>query len=155
MNFNKRLTLVLRVDLAGRALEKAAVFQQNPNYFVNLCLEGVLDAMDSPENGSIPILDLYNIIHRRSRLNPQSAWLLLAAFLPQVGELDQEERGALAEFLNSHQGRLSQAILEAYCMLARNAVMQRREFEREIKRLQNLAGPDSLPENSDTPLEIG
>ncbi len=155
MNFNKRLTLVLRTDLSGRAREKAAVFKQNPNYFVNLCLEGVLDAMDSPESGSIPILDLFNKIHRRSRLNPQSAWLLLAAFLPQVGELDQEERGALAEFLNSHQGRLSQAILEAYCMLARNAVTQRREFEREIKRLQNLADPDSLPGNSDTPLEIG
>ena len=33
----KRITLVLRVDLIDRVLEKAKLLQQGPNNFVNLC----------------------------------------------------------------------------------------------------------------------
>jgi hypothetical protein len=49
----KRITLVLRVDLIDRVLEKAKLLQQGPNNFVNLCVEGVLDAMDAPGNYDI------------------------------------------------------------------------------------------------------
>jgi hypothetical protein len=52
---------VLRVDLIDRVLEKAKLLQQGPNNFVNLCVEGILDAMDAPGAGyDIPILSLYN-----------------------------------------------------------------------------------------------
>ena len=44
----KRITLVLRVDLIDRVLEKAKLLQQGPNNFVNLCVEGVLDEQDQP-----------------------------------------------------------------------------------------------------------
>ena len=56
----KRITLVLRVDLIDRVLEKAKLLQQGPNNFVNLCVEGVLDAMDAPGSYEIPILSLHN-----------------------------------------------------------------------------------------------
>ncbi len=51
----RRLTWVTRVDLIDRVLEKAKLLQQGPNNFVNLCVEGVLDAMDAPRSDDIPI----------------------------------------------------------------------------------------------------
>src|SRR4029434_7123728 len=62
----KRITLVLRVDLIDRVLEKAKLLQQGPNNFVNLCVEGVLDAMDAPGSYDIPILSLHNQVEGKN-----------------------------------------------------------------------------------------
>jgi hypothetical protein len=56
----KRITLVLHSALTDRVFEKAATLQQNPNNFVNLCVEGMLEAMDTKRSFDPDILGLYN-----------------------------------------------------------------------------------------------
>ena len=69
----KRVPLVLRVDLIDRVINKAQTLQQNPNNFVNLCVEGVLDAMDASGDYKIPILELYNQVKGKTFLTSKSA----------------------------------------------------------------------------------
>lgn len=53
-----RVTMALRQDLNERVFKKAEELRQNPNYFANQCIEGILDAMDADDIGhDIPFLN--------------------------------------------------------------------------------------------------
>ena len=115
----KRITLVLRVDLIDRVLEKARLLQQGPNNFVNLCVEGVLDAMDDPGTGyDIPVLTLYNQIKGRAILTAKAVMTLLGALVPEVRDIDVQEQKFLIDLVNRHEGNLTLELLKGYRKLA-------------------------------------
>lgn len=132
----KRITLVLRVDLIDRVLEKAESLQQGPNNFVNLCIEGILDAMDAEGDYDIPILDLYNRVKGKSFLTSKAVMAIVAAFVPEVHDIDRHEHQILMELINRHNGRLTATIFEGYRKLATKMNMDRIEHEKQMKRIQ-------------------
>ena len=104
----KRITLVLRVDLIDRVLEKAKLLQQGPNNFVNLCVEGILDAMDAPGTDyDVPILSLYNQVKGRTLLTSKAVMAIVGAFVPEVYDIDAQGQKFLMELVNKHEGRLT------------------------------------------------
>jgi hypothetical protein len=136
----KRITLVLRVELIDRVLEKAKLLQQGPNNFVNLCVEGILDAMDAPGAGyDIPVLALYNQVKGRTFLNSKAVMALVGALVPEVYDIDAQEQKFLMELVNKHQGRLTAEVFKGYRKLAQRMNMERIAHEKELKKLQNKA----------------
>ena len=109
----KRITLVLRVDLIDRVLEKAKLLQQGPNNFVNLCVEGVLDAMDAPGSYDIPILSLHNQVEGKTFLTSKAVMAIVGALAPEVYEIDAQERSFLMELVNKHEGRLTAEVFNS------------------------------------------
>ena len=132
----KRITLVLRADLTERALEKAALLQQNPNNFVNLCVEGILDAMDASGNYDAPILTLYNRVKGRTFLTSKAVMALVSAFVPEVKDIDDQERRFLLELIDQHEGPLTPEIFKGYSKVAQRMNMERIAHEKELKKLQ-------------------
>lgn len=132
----KRITLVLRADLTERALEKAALLQQNANNFVNLCVEGMLDTMDAPGNYDAPVLALYNRVKGRTFLTSKAIMTLVSALVPEVQDIDDQERKFLMDLINKHEGNLTQEIFKGYCKMARQMNMERIAHEKELKKLQ-------------------
>ena len=133
----KRITLVLRVDLIDRVLEKAKLLQQGPNNFVNLCVEGILDAMDAPGTDyDIPILSLYNQVKGRTLLTSKAVMAIVGAFVPEVYDIDAQEQKFLMELVNKHEGRLTSEVFKGYRKLAQRMNMERIAHEKELKKLQ-------------------
>ena len=134
----KRITLVLRVDLIDRVLEKAKLLQQGPNNFVNLCVEGILDAMDAPGTGyDIPILSLYNQVKGRTFLTSKAVMAIVGALVPEVYDIDAQEQKFLMELVNKHEGRLTSEVFKGYRKLAQRMNMERIAHEKELKKLQS------------------
>jgi len=131
----KRIPLVLRTDLIDRLLEKAQTLQQNPNNFVNLCVEGVLDAMDSPGDYKIPILDLYNQVKGKTLLTSKPVMAIVSAFYPEIGEMDEQVQKILMELVGRHEGRLTAEIFKSLRKLATRINMERVANEREFKKI--------------------
>ena len=133
----KRITLVLRVDLIDRVLEKAKLLQQGPNNLVNLCVEGVLDAMDAPGTGyDIPILSLYNQVKGKTFLTSKAIMSIVGALAPEIYEIDAQEQKFLMELVNNHEGRLTSEVFKGYRKLAQRMNMEHIVHERELKKLQ-------------------
>jgi hypothetical protein len=134
----KRITLVLHVELIDRLLDKAQTLQQNPNNFVNRCVEGALDAMDHPEAGyNIPVLALYNEVKGGTFLTNKAVMTLLGALAPEIHEIDAQERQFLMELLGRHEGNLTMEVLNGYRKLAHRMNTERAAHERELKKLQS------------------
>ena len=132
----KRITLVLRVDLIDRVLEKAKLLQQGPNNFVNLCVEGVLDAMDAPGSYDIPILSLHNQVKGKTFLTSKAVMAIVGALVPEVYEIDAQEQKFLMELVNKHEGRLTAEVFKGYRKLAQRMNQERIAHEKELKKLQ-------------------
>ena len=131
----KRIPLVLRTDLIDRLLDKAQTLQQNPNNFVNLCVEGVLDAMDSPGDYKIPILDLYNQVKGKTLLTSKPVMAIVSAFYPEIGDMDEQVQKILMELVGKHEGRLTAEIFKSLRKLATRINMERVDNEREFKKI--------------------
>ena len=132
----KRITLVLRVDLIDRVLEKAELLQQGPNNFVNLCVEGVLDAMDAPGTYDIPILSLHNQVKGKTFLTSKAVMAIASAIVPEIYEIDAQEQKFLMELVNKHEGRLTAEVFKGYRKLAQRMNQERIAHEKELKKLQ-------------------
>jgi hypothetical protein len=132
----KRITLVLRVDLIDRVLEKAKLLQQGPNNFVNLCVEGVLDAMNAPGSYDIPILSLHNQVEGKTFLTSKAVMTIVGALVPEIYEIDAQEQKFLMELVNKHEGRLTAEVFKGYRKLAQRMNMERIAHEKELKKIQ-------------------
>jgi hypothetical protein len=136
----KRITLVLRVELIDRVLEKAKLLQQGPNNFVNLCVEGILDAMDDPGTGyDIPVLTLYNRIKGRAFLTTKAVMALLGALVPEIHDIDAQEQKFLIDLVDRHEGILTLEVFKGYRKLAHRMNTERAAHERELKKLRSKA----------------
>jgi hypothetical protein len=134
----KRITLVLRTELIDRVLEKARLLQQGPNNFVNLCVEGVLDAMDDPGTSyDIPVLTLYNRIKGRAFLTTKAVMAILGALVPEIHDIDAQEQKFLIDLVNGHEGNLTLEVFKGYRKLAHRMNTERADHERELKKLQS------------------
>lgn len=140
----KRLTLVLRTDLIDAVQEKAAAVSQGPNQFVNLCVEGVLAAMDAedPDDYEMPVLELYNKVKGRMALSSKAVMKVCSIFVPQLYDIDRHEKQFLAELINKHEGKLSPQIFQGYCKLAEKMNQDRIANERQLAKLQAKSKPN-------------
>lgn len=137
-NKRKRLTLVLRTDLIDAVMEKAAAVNQGPNQFVNMCVEGILLAMDAedPNEYEMPILELYNKVKERMSLSSKAAMKICSVFVPKIYEIDRHEKRFLVELINKHEGKLSPQVFQGYCRMAEKMNQERIAHERQLAKLQ-------------------
>ena len=132
-----RLTLMLRKDLAERVHAAAALTTQNSNYFVNNCIEGCLNAMESEEIVvDIPII----VIVRKIRGLPILAakWIpaICALFIPESVSITPRHYQILAKLLNDHEGELTEEAIRFYGQLADKTYRQQMAFEAELAALR-------------------
>lgn len=137
----RRVTMALRNELNERVFKKAAELGQNPNYFVNQCIEGILDAMDGDDiSHDIPILRLERIMKGKTLLDSKWITALCALFAPTVEEVTVWHRRFFAELINKHEGRLTHAHMDLYWKEATEMTKARAAREKELARLSKSKG---------------
>ena len=139
----RRVTMALRSDLNERVFKKAEELGQNANYFVNQCIEGILDAMDGNDiSHDIPILKLDRIMNGKTMLDSKWVNALCAFFVPNVNieEVTVWHRRYFAELVNKHEGKLTEDYFKLYWKQAAERNRQRIEEEKEVARLRKAKG---------------
>ena len=110
-----RLTLILRKDLSARVHAVASMIRQNPNHFVNKCVEGCLDAMESEEIAfDIPLVTLFRKISGVSLLDAKWIPAICSLFMAEAIHLTPRHLQILAGLLNDHQGDLAEDVIRFY-----------------------------------------
>ncbi len=128
----KRLTMMVRSDLTERVLKLAPVVSQNPNSFVNLCVEGCLDAMEAEEIGyEIPIIKLYRTVRKKAVLDSKWVTAICSIFAPRTEEVTEHHHRFLAELINQHEGSLTAEAMNFYWKKATEMNMARIQTEKE------------------------
>ena len=137
----RRVTLVLRNDLNDRAIKRAAELGQNANNFVNLCVEGCLNAMDGKHTTyDIPIITLDRIKRKKTLLDSVIARRIIELFAPNAEVITDEQHRFLAELVNQHEGSLTPELMKFYWKRATEMNKQRIETEKELAKLQKQKG---------------
>jgi len=137
----RRVTIALRSDLNERVFNKAAELGQNANYFVNQCVEGILDAMDGDDIAhDIPVLKLDRIMEGKTMLDSKWVNAICSLFVPNAEEITTWHRRYFAELVNKHQGTLTQAHIDLYWKDAAEMNKARIAREKELARLNKTKG---------------
>jgi hypothetical protein len=137
----KRVSMALRNDLNERVFKKAEELEQNPNYFVNQIIEGVLDAMDANDiSHDIPILRLNRLMKGEPLLESRIVNDLVALIVPGHEEVTAWHRRYFAQLANKHEGKLTQEYIDFYWKQAAELNRQRIESEKELARLKKVKG---------------
>ena len=133
----KRLTMMVRSDLTERVLKLAPVVSQNPNSFVNLCVEGCLDAMEAKDIGyEIPIIKLYRTVTKKAWLDSKWVTALCSIFAPRTVEVTEYHHRFLAELINQHEGPLTTEAMNFYWKKATEMNMARIQTEKEASKFK-------------------
>jgi hypothetical protein len=128
----KRLTMMVRSDLTERVLKLAPVVSQNPNSFVNLCVEGCLNAMEAEDIGyEIPIIKLYRTVRKKAVLDAKWVTAICSIFAPRTEEVTEHHHRFLAELINQHEGPLTTEAMNFYWKKATEMNMARIQTEKE------------------------
>jgi hypothetical protein len=128
----KRLTMMVRSDLTERVLKLAPQVSQNPNSFVNLCVEGCLDAMEAEDIGyEIPIIKLYRTVRKKTVLDSKWVTAICSIFAPRTEEVTEHHHRFLAELINQHEGPLTAEAMNFYWKKATEMNMARIQTEKE------------------------
>ena len=128
----KRLTMMVRSDLTERVLKLAPVVSQNPNSFVNLCVEGCLDAMEAEDIGyEIPIIKLYRTVRKKAVLDSKWVTAICSIFAPRTEEVTEHHHRFLDELINQHEGPLTAEAMNFYWKKATEMNMARIQTEKE------------------------
>jgi hypothetical protein len=128
----KRLTMMVRGDLTERVLKLAPAVSQNPNSFVNLCVEGCLDAMEAEDIGyEIPIIKLYRTVRKKAVLDSKWVTAICSIFAPRTEEVTEHHHRFLAELINQHEGPLTAEAMNFYWKKATEMNMARIQTEKE------------------------
>jgi len=128
----RRLTMMVRSDLTERVLKLAPVVSQNPNSFVNLCVEGCLDAMEAEDIGyEIPIIKLYRTVRKKAVLDSKWVTAICSIFAPRTEEVTEHHHRFLAELINQHEGPLTAEAMNFYWKKATEMNMARIQTEKE------------------------
>ena len=139
----RRVTMALRNDLNERVFKKAEELGQNANYFVNQCIEGILDAMDADDiSHDIPVLKLDRIMKGKTMLDSKWVNALCAFIVPNVNveEVTVWHRRYFAELTNKHEGKLTHEFINLYWKQAAERNRQRLEEEKEVAKLKKTKG---------------
>jgi predicted DNA-binding protein len=132
-----RLTLMLRKDLAERVHAAAALTTQNSNYFVNNCIEGCINAMESEDIANdIRIVDIVRKIRGLPLLSAKGIQAICALFIPPSISITPRHYQILAGLLNNHEGELTEEAARFYGRLADKTYRQQICFEEELAALR-------------------
>ncbi len=124
--------MMVRSDLTERVLKLAPVVSQNPNSFVNLCVEGCLDAMEAEDIGyEIPIIKLYRTVRKKAVLDSKWVTAICSIFAPRTEEVTEHHHRFLAELINQHEGPLTTEAMNFYWKKATEMNMARIQTEKE------------------------
>jgi hypothetical protein len=124
--------MMVRSDLTERVLKLAPVVSQNPNSFVNLCVEGCLDAMEAEDIGyEIPIIKLYRTVRKKAVLDSKWVTAICSIFAPRTEEVTEHHHRFLAELINQHEGPLTAEAMNFYWKKATEMNMARIQTEKE------------------------
>jgi hypothetical protein len=111
--------MVLRSDLTDRVRKIVPKICQNPNAFVNQCVEGCLDAMDFEEVApDIFIVTLVRDVCRKPVLAGKWIRAICSVLAPHPEETCPRDYYYLTELLNQHEGPLTKKIVRSYWRLA-------------------------------------
>lgn len=131
----KRLTMVLRTDLTARVYRIAPQLSQNSNSFVNLCVEGCLNAMEDGDiHFEIPLVDLYRLLSKRTLLESKVVTKLCSLFAPDTRENTDHYYRFMAEALNEHEGPLTPEVLKHLTQKAIEKNKDRIEMEKKTSK---------------------
>ena len=131
----KRLTMVLRTDLTERVYRIAPQLSQNSNSFVNLCVEGCLNAMDDGGiHYEIPIISLYRLLTKRTLLESKLVTKICSFFVPDTQEITDHYYRFLAEALNEHEGPLTPDVMKHLTQKAIEKNKDRIEMEKKTSK---------------------
>jgi hypothetical protein len=128
----------IRQDLLSRLQAYSKELKQNANQFANLCVEGCMDAIELEGAYEIPIVQLARALKGKSCLTSKSVMAICAAFVPEVYEVDSQQRKFLIELINKHDGPLTSGILKGYFGLSEQMNAQRIDHEKQITKLSLL-----------------
>jgi hypothetical protein len=131
-NKPKRLTMVLRADLTERVYRIAPQLSHNPNSFVNLCVEGCLNAMeDDGIHYEIPIIKLFRLLTKRTLLESKWVTAICSIFVPQTQEITDHYYRFLAEALNENERPLTPEVMAELSQKAAEKNKERIEAEKK------------------------
>ena len=137
----KRVSMALRNDLNERVFKKAQELEQNPNFFVNQIIDGVLDAMDAEDvSHDIPILRLNRLMKDKTMIDSRIVNDLVSLFAPNHEEVTTWHRRFFARLANKHEGKLTKEFVELYWKQAAELNRQRIENEKEVAKLKKSKG---------------
>jgi hypothetical protein len=127
--------MVLRSDLTERVHRIAPQLSQNPNAFVNLCVEGCLNAMESGGiHFEIPIVKLYRLLTKRTLLDSKLVTAICSLFVPQAQEITDHYYRFLAEALNENEGALTPEVMADLSRKAAEKNRERIEAEKKVSK---------------------
>ena len=125
----------IRQDLLARLLSHSEELKQNANQFANFCVEGCMDAIELEGSYEIPIVQLARTLKGKTSLSSKSVTAICTAFVPEIYEIERQQRNFLIELINKHDGRLTTSILKGYFKLSEQLNAERIEHEKQIARL--------------------
>jgi hypothetical protein len=135
----RRITLMLRSDLAERVLQNAPRICQNPNSFVNHCVEGCLDAMESEEiSCDISIVTLMRKACRKPILAAKWIRAICALFAENPEEIPPQNFQYLADLLNEHEGPLTREKVRSYWRLADRMAKETVAYEKDLQVFRSM-----------------
>jgi hypothetical protein len=133
----RRITIALRNDLQGRVAQAAANLNQNSNYFVNQCVEGLLDAIEGEDiSHDIPVFKLARVIKGKPILDAKWVTALCCLLAPDTDELPLWHRRYFAELMNKHEGKLTHDFIRLYFTQAAEMDRHRTESDKQVARLK-------------------
>jgi hypothetical protein len=136
----RRVSMALRHDLNERVFQKAEALRQNPNYFANQCIEGILDAMDAGDIAhDIPILKLARNAEGKPMLDAQRLNAICSIFAPG-DEISISERRHFAVLVNRHEGELTRELIEFYWKRALEIYHAQIAHEKAVAQLKRKLG---------------
>jgi hypothetical protein len=129
----RRITLVLRSDLTERVFLQTARLYLKPNYFINLCVEGCLAAMESEEIVcDIPVVSFMRKVCRKPLLAAKWIRAICALFAANPEEIPSQNFQYLADLLNEHEGPLTREKVRSYWRLADRMAQEAVEYQKDL-----------------------
>ncbi len=137
----RRVTLVLRNDLNDLVIERAAELGQNPNNFVNTCVEGCLEAMNAKESPhEIPIVKMYRTMRGKTFFESKWVNMICSLFAPNLKEITDWHYHYLTQQMAQHEGPLTKEIMQFYWQQATEMNQARVAREKELAKLKKIKG---------------
>jgi hypothetical protein len=135
--YPRKINIVLQGNLEERVLKVAPIVNMDIHLFVNQCVEGVVNALESDEiNADIPVLKLGRAALGKSWLGSSVMMKICSLFAPKTEEVTRWHWTYLTEILSKHEGPLTEKIWELYWNEANQRNMLRVAREKELAKIK-------------------
>ncbi len=131
------MIVAVRQDLVPIVVQRANELGQNPNLFVNFCLDGCLQAMEAADTIDIPVVKMHRTLTGKTFYTSDAVMKIISTIAPEAREMDRCVHGYWLELVSKHEGKMTSEILKGYYKVAVKMNMERVAHEKEIKKLQS------------------